>query len=175
MDVIAKTLCTRFRNGHSGWRKIFAAVFQVKRTNAFSSLDCYMTNDVRPTDYFEGKLNKGVGGEPWRKMRFWNSYNPSRKTQSSYLFENTWIRMKVRTLASQIGVVSQAVNFSYLNGLWRQPRIQNFNDTGRSKREIFKHLLTSTFFRKGQFFYYPFGKNIFQFVLFSIVFNSKLP
>ncbi|MEO6191186.1 MAG: pitrilysin family protein [Saprospiraceae bacterium] len=85
-----------------------------KEKMLFSSVDCYMTSTYDPgLIIFEGKLNKGVSTEQGL-LAFSEVLDELKKNpMTDYTFEKYLNKNESAYISSQIGIVSQALNFSY--------------------------------------------------------------
>ncbi|MFN8278928.1 MAG: pitrilysin family protein [Saprospiraceae bacterium] len=131
-----------------------------KEQMLFSSLDCYMTTTFDPgLIIFEGKLNKGVGIERGENAFLELLQSVKENPVSSYLFEKYMNKNESAYLASQIGVVSQALNFSYSEWLGDvnlvNTELQRYREiqTGDIQASFNKYFLPE----RANYLYYPFG------------------
>lgn len=108
---------------------------------------------------FEGKLNKGVGIERGENAFLELLQSVKENPVSSYLFEKYMNKNESAYLASQIGVVSQALNFSYSEWLGDvnlvNTELQRYREiqTGDIQASFNKYFLPE----RANYLYYPFG------------------
>lgn len=89
-----------------------------KEQMLFSSVDCYMTSTYDPgLIIFEGKLNKGVSIEDGQAAFFKIIEQLKQKPISPYIFEKYMNKNESAYLSSQVGIISQTLNFSYSESL----------------------------------------------------------